>query len=142
MRPFEEFFRFKAWSERYKEEFKPPSTASRFEKAMEAMRFGGRKERLLDSRVLYWTDFCGNYTYRLFNSFENLTDEELCFVFYVLGKLFIPLLLHERGVCSEAFSKLSEKEQEEAVLEEINAILENKIVGLLQSLPYLNLNSR
>ncbi|MCS7083387.1 MAG: hypothetical protein NZL90_00180 [Aquificaceae bacterium] len=140
MKPFGELSRFRSWAQRFKEEFSPPD-AQRFEKALEAMRFGGRKERLLDERVYYWTNFCAEYTYRLFNSFKDLNDNELCFVFYALGKLLVPLFLHERGVCSEAFSKLSKDEQEKAVLEELNSLLENQIIGILQSLPYLNLNS-
>ncbi|MCS7285483.1 MAG: hypothetical protein NZ527_07165, partial [Hydrogenobacter thermophilus] len=68
-----------------------------------------------------------------------LSDEELSFLFYCLGKLFVPLLLHEKGVKSESFKALSKEEQESAVSDVLDTIWENHIIRILQVLPYMGL---
>ena len=56
-------------------------------------------------------------------------------------KVFVPLLLHERGVKSESFKSLPTEEQEKAVMEELEVIRENHLIRVLQILPYLGLSS-
>jgi len=70
-----------------------------------------------------------------------LSDIELAFVFWSLGKLFVPLLMHEKGVKSESFKKLSGEEQEEAVMDELNTLWETQLTLILQALQFLDLKS-
>ncbi|MFN3599246.1 MAG: hypothetical protein ACK4VK_05890 [Aquificaceae bacterium] len=52
------------------------------------------------------------------------------------------MLLHEKGVKSEAFKGLSKEEQERAVQEELEVVWENHLIRILQILPFLSLNSK
>lgn len=110
-------------------------------KAIRSMYVGGMEHRVEDEEIRRWTNWAAIKTYKTFNGFPNLSDIELSFVFYSIGKLFVPLLLHERGVKSEAFKKLSEEEQEEAVFEELDTIWETQLTLILQSLELLDLKS-
>jgi len=109
--------------------------------AVRSMYVGGVERRVEDKEVRRWTNWAALKTYRTFNGFPNLSTVEMCFVFYAIGKLFVPLLLHERGVKSEAFKKLSEEEQEEAVFEELDTIWETQLTLILQALEFLDLKA-
>lgn len=101
------------------------------------MYVGDYEKRLEDSEVRCWTNWAGIRTYRTFNAFPQLSDIELSFVFYAIGKVFVPMLLHERGGRSESFKKLPPEEQEKAVMEELEVIWENHLIRVLQIIPYL-----
>ena len=105
------------------------------------MYVGGVERRVEDEEIRGWTNWAAVKTYRTFNGFPILSDLEVAFVFYAIGKLFVPLLLHERGVKSEVFKRLSKEEQEEAVLEELDTIWETQLTLILQALKLLDLNS-
>jgi hypothetical protein len=157
--PFHELHRFLGWKERFledygellKEDLTPlrddlvretgEEPERRMLLALRAMYRGGKEERLKDPDVKKWTDWAFLKTYKTFNGFPGLSDPELAFVFYGIGKLFVPLLLHQRGVRSEGFKKLSREEQEEAVFEELDTIWETQLTLILQALSFLGLNS-
>jgi hypothetical protein len=157
--PFKEVKRFLLWRDKFLEDLakieggdleplrseikdltgEDPDT--RLLKAIKSMYVGGMERRLEDPWVRRWALWGGLKTYETFNGFPGLEERELCFVFYSLGKIFIPLLLHERGVRSEAFRKLSREDQEKAVLEELDTIWETQLTLILQSLQFLDLRS-
>ena len=157
--PFQEVRKFLSWKERFlrdyerilssdlssvKEELKDDFgevPEERLLTAIRAMYVGGMEERVEDKEVRSWTNWAGLKTYRTFNGFPNLSDIEVAFVFYALGKLFVPLLLHQRGVKSEAFKALSREDQEEAVFEELDTLWETQLTLILQALQLLELNS-
>lgn len=156
--PHGEFLRYEGWKERFLEDYQKisskelkaveeevinlyPEADERLLKALISMYVGGYERRVEDPEIRYWTNWAGVKTYRTFNKFPMLSDLELAFVFYGIGKVFVPLLLHERGVKSEAFKALSSEEQEKAVMEELEIIWENHLIRLLQVLPYLGLSS-
>lgn len=157
--PFQELHRFLSWKERFlkdyeriensdleviKEEIKDlwdEEPDERLLKAIRSMYVGGMEHRVEDPEIRRWTNWAAIKTYRTFNRFPVLSDIELAFVFYAIGKLFVPLLLHERGVKSEAFKRLSKEEQEEAVFEELDTIWETQLTLILQALEFLDLKS-
>ncbi len=157
--PFQEVKRFITWKEKFvkdldrienadlssiREEIKDlweGDPDERVLKAVRSMYVGGMERRVEDPEVRAWTNWGAVKTYRTFNGFPGLTDIEVCFVFYCLGKLFVPLLLHERGVKSETFKRLSKEEQEEAVLDELDTLWETQITLILQALQLLDLKS-
>jgi hypothetical protein len=150
IKPFQEFSRYAEWKERFlKEQERIKKIQSevfnvqdqRLSKAMASMYVGGLEQRLRDEEIKRWTDWAVDKTYRTFNTFPQLSDLELSFLFYCLGKLFVPLLLHEKGVKSESFKNLSEEEQENAVSEVLDTIWENHLIRILQIIPYVGLNS-
>ncbi len=110
-------------------------------KAVRSMYVGGMERRVEDPEIRRWTNWAAVKTYKTFNRFPILTEPELAFVFYAIGKLFVPLLMHERGVKSQAFKKLSPEEQEEAVFEELDTIWETQLTLILQALQFLDLKS-
>ncbi len=109
--------------------------------AVRAFQVGGGERRLEDPNVRYWANWAALKTYETFNRFPHLSDAELAFVFYALGKLFVPLLLHDRGVRSPAFGALPPEEKESAVLEELDTLWETQLPLLLRALQLLELNS-
>lgn len=157
--PFKELHRFLNWKERFLRDYEKiekgelekireevrlllgeePDT--RLLKALRSMYVGGMEHRVEDEEVRYWTNWAGVKTYKTFNRFPLLSDIELAFVFWALGKLFVPLLLHERGVKSEPFKHLSKEKQEEAVLDELDTIWETQLTLILQALQFLDLKS-
>ncbi len=157
--PFQELHRFISWKDRFLRDYEKirQSDLSFVKKELEsltgevpenrllfairAMYVGGMEERVEDPEVRAWTNWAGVKTFKTFNGFPNLTDAELTFVFYGIGKLFVPLLLHQRGVKSEAFKALSREEQEEAVFEELDTIWETQLTLLLQALEFLDIKS-
>ncbi len=157
--PFQELQRYMNWKERFlkdyekiegseleliKEEIRSlmeEEPDKRLLKAVRSMYVGGMERRVEDEEIRRWTNWAAVKTYRTFNGFPILSDIELSFVFYSIGKLFVPLLMHERGVKSEAFKKLSKEEQEEAVFEELDTIWETQLTLILQALQFLDLNS-
>ncbi len=156
--PHQEFIRYLGWKERFLEEYSSisskdtegikkevselyPKPDERLLKALVSMYAGGYEKRLEDPLVRYWTNWAGVKTYKTFNTFPNLSDVELAFLFYSMGKIFVPLLLHERGVKSQAFQELSKEEQEKAVQEELDVIWENHLIRILQVLPLLGFSS-
>lgn len=150
MRPFQEFTRYTEWKDRFLKDRdrikeleleEPKCEDPRISKAIVSMYVGGLEHRLLDEDVKRWTDWAGKKTYKTFNGFPQLSDEELSFLFYCLGKLFVPLLLHEKGVKSESFKALDQSKQEYAVSEVLDTIWENHIIRILQILPYVDLKS-
>jgi hypothetical protein len=106
-------------------------------RSLASMYAGGYEKRLEDEEVRFWTNWAGIKTYKTFGGFPQLSDLELSFLFYAVGKLFVPLLLHEKGVKSESFKRLSPKEQEDAVSEVLDVIWENHLIRILQILPSL-----
>ena len=141
--PFQEFTRYSEWKERFLKdrdrikEINPKP--SRLSEAIAAMYVGGLEHRTQDEEIRRWTDWAGEKTYRTFNGFPELSNEELSFLFYCLGKLFVPLLLHEKGVKSESFKALTQEEQESAVSDVLDTIWENHLIRILQILPYMDL---
>jgi len=95
--PFQEFFRYGEWKERFLREYEN-----------------------IESKVRY------------------LRESEINkLLFYSLGKIFVPLLLHEKGVKSESFKALSPEEQEKAVSDVLDTVWENHFIRILQILPSL-----
>jgi len=153
--PFHEFFRYKEWKERFLEDYQSIQTKDfsllkllkesikdlqvddRSLKALACMYVGGYERRLEDEEIKRWTNWAFLKTYKTFNGFSQLSDLELCFLFYSLGKLFVPLLLHEKGVKSESFKSLSPEEQEKAVSDVLDTLWENHLIRILQILPSL-----
>ncbi len=103
------------------------------------MYIGGMEHRIKDEEIRYWTNWAGIKTYKTFNGFPGLSDKQLNFLFYAVGKLYVPLLLHERGVKSESFKSLSTQDQEKAVTDELEVIWENHLIRILQVIGYLDL---
>ena len=155
--PYQELHRFLSWKERFlqdyekieqsdldliKEEIKDlweGKSDDRLLKAIRSMYVGGMEKRVEDPEIRKWTNWAGVKTYKTFNGFPQLSDRELSFVFYAIGKLFVPLLLHQRGVKSEPFKRLSKEEQEEAVFDELDTIWETQLTLILQALQFLDL---
>jgi len=157
--PHQKFIRYEGWKEQFLKDYGEissrdleqlaeeiaglyPDRDERLFKALISMYVGGYEKRLEDPEVRYWTNWAGIKTYKTFNGFPHLSDRELAFAFYSIGKVFVPLLLHERGVKSESFKKLSPEEQEKAVMEELEIIWENHLIRVLQILPFLELSSK
>ncbi len=157
--PHYEFIRYENWKEQFLKDYEKitlreledlakemekiyPEAEERFLRAMLSMYLGGYEKRLQDPEVRYWTNWAGAKTYKTFNKFPQLSDIEVSFLFYSIGKVFVPLLLHERGVKSEAFKGLSKEEQEKVVQEELEVVWENHLIRILQVLPFLSLNSK
>ncbi|WP_457600782.1 DUF3467 domain-containing protein [Hydrogenivirga sp.] len=157
--PFKELHRFMNWKDRFLKDYERIESSDlelirsevkellgeepddRLLRAVRSMYVGGMERRVEDPEIRSWTNWAAVKTYRTFNGFPTLSDLELAFVFYAVGKLFVPLLLHDRGVKSEAFKKLSREEQEEAVFEELDTIWETQLTLILQALQFLGLNS-
>lgn len=150
----QEFIRYQNWKDRFLEDYgkvikekadaviKDAERAGqkpdiRLERALISMYVGGYEKRIEDPDIKRWTDWAGYRTYSTFNGFPQLSGMELSFLFYSLGKVFVPLLLHERGVKSESFKQLSPEEQEKAVVEELDVIWENHLIRILQIMPFL-----
>ncbi|MCS7262920.1 MAG: DUF3467 domain-containing protein [Aquificaceae bacterium] len=149
--PHHEFIRYESWKEQFlrdypliatkeAQELEDLQAEGRLLRAILSMHVGGHERRLEDPDVRHWANWAGLKTYRTFNAFPQLSEVELCFVFYALGKLFVPLLLHERGVRSEPFKRLSPQEQEQAVMQELEVIWENHLIRILQIIPFLDLS--
>jgi hypothetical protein len=157
--PFKELYRYLGWKDRFLEDYEKilnsdlgfiaeelkelgiDSPEDRLLKAVRSMYVGGMEHRVEDPEIRRWTNWAALKTYKTFNSFPNLNDTELSFVFYAIGKLFVPLLMHKRGVKSESFKRLSPKEQEDAVLDELDTIWETQLTLILQALQFMNLRS-
>ncbi|EDP76215.1 DUF3467 domain-containing protein [Hydrogenivirga sp. 128-5-R1-1] len=157
--PFQELHRFMNWKERFLRDYEKIESSDlelirgevrellgqepdeRLLKAVRSMYVGGMERRVEDPEIRSWTNWAAVKTYKTFNEFPILSDLELAFVFYSVGKLFVPLLMHERGVKSESFKRLSREEQEEAVFEELDTIWETQLTLILQALQFLGLNS-
>ncbi len=150
--PFAELTRYLSWKDRFLEDYERIDSESveqireetgiddpRLLKALRSMYVGGMEHRVEDPEIRYWTNWAGMRTYETFNGFPALSDKELAFLFYAVGKLFVPLLLHERGVKSESFKALSRHDQEKAVSEELDIIWENHLIRVLQIIPYMQL---
>ncbi len=152
--PFQEFFRYGEWKERFLREYENieskvrylreseinklyPEIDERSLKALGCMHVGGYEKRLEDQDVLFWTNWAFFKTYKTFGGLSQLSEKELCFLFYSLGKIFVPLLLHEKGVKSESFKALSPEEQEKAVSDVLDTVWENHFIRILQILPSL-----
>ncbi len=157
--PFQELHRYLNWKERFLKDYEKIEKSDlevireeirdlwkgepdqRLLRAIRSMYVGGMERRVEDEEVRRWTNWAGVKTYETFNGFPVLSDLEVAFVFYSIGKLFVPLLLHERGVKSEAFRRLSREEKEEAVFEELDTIWETQLTLILQALEFLDLKS-
>lgn len=151
MKPFPEFIRYSKWKDQFLQSYpkvqrlwsslRGEEKDDRFSMALASMYVGGMEHRLNDKSVKRWARWACEKTYKTYNAFSWLSDIELCFIFYSIGKLFIPLLLHEKGVNSESFKSLTQEEQEEAVSQVLDTLWENHLIRLLQILPYEDLNS-
>ncbi len=156
--PHYDFIKYKRWKEQFIRDFSKitpekkeralkelenlyPQGNERLAMAMLSMYLGGYERRIEDPEVKHWTNWACVKTYETFNTFPKLSDIELSFLFYAIGKVFIPLLLHERGVKSQSFKALPLEEQERVVMEELEVVWENHLIKLLQILPLLDLNS-
>ena len=156
--PFKELYRYLGWKDRFlrdygkieeadltfiEEELKElgeENPDQRLLKAVRSMYVGGMEKRVEDEEIRRWTNWAALKTYRTFNGFPNLSDRQLSFAFYSIGKLFVPLLMHERGVKSESFKRLSRQEQEEAVFEELDTIWETQLTLILQAIQFMDLS--
>lgn len=156
--PHYDFIKYKRWKEQFIKDFYRitpekkekalkelenlyPQADERLLMAVLFMYLGGHEKRIEDPEVRYWATWACIKTYETFNSFPQLSNVALSFLFYAIGKVFIPLLLHERGVKSESFKSLPFQEQERVVMEELEVIWKNHLIKLLQILPLLDLNS-
>ncbi len=74
-----------------------------------------------------------NWKEQFLKDYEKITLRELE---DLIGKVFVPLLLHKRGVKSEAFKGLSKEEQERVVQEELEVVWENHLIRILQILSF------
>ncbi len=150
--PFSELNRYVSWKERFLGDYpkildhdlqdlkeETNTDDPRLLRALVSMYIGGMEHRVKDDEIRYWTNWAGIKTYKTFNGFPNLSDKQLNFLFYAIGKLFVPLLFHERGVKSESFKSLSPEDQEKAVTDELEVIWENHLIRILQVLDYLGL---
>ncbi|WP_448587502.1 hypothetical protein [Thermocrinis sp.] len=152
--PFHEFFRYVEWKERFLRDYESikerdtsqlkrelrelyPQVDERLTKALLCMHVGGFEKRLEDEEVRHWTHWAFAKTCKTFGGFSQLSERELCFIFYSLGKLFVPLLMHEKGVKSESFKALSREDQEKAVSDVLDTLWENHLIRILQILPSL-----
>ncbi|WP_029551513.1 hypothetical protein [Thermocrinis jamiesonii] len=152
--PFREFFRYAEWKERFLKEYEAirskdysiyeseikklyPEAEERSLRALVCMYVGGYEKRLEDEDVRFWANWAFVKTYKTFGGLRQLSEKELCFLFYSMGKLFVPLLLHEKGVKSESFKALSREEQERAVSDVLETVWENHFIRILQILPSL-----
>ena len=127
MTPFKELQRFINWKERFLRDYEKIKQGeldrireevrnllgeepdNRLLKALRSMYVGGMEHRVEDEEIRYWTNWAGVKTYETFNRFPLLSDIELSFVFWALGKLFVPLLMHERGVSQNLSKNLTGK---------------------------------
>ena len=150
--PFSDLGRYLSWKDRFLQDYEKINDESlsviknetqiddeRLVKALRAMYVGGMEHRVEDDEVRHWTNWAGIKTYKTFNQFPNLSDKELSFLFYALGKLFVPLLLHEKGVKSESFRALSQEDKENAVSDVLDTLWENHLIRILQIMSYMNL---
>ncbi len=156
--PFKELYRYLGWKDRFLQDYGKIEEADltfieeelkelgeenpdqRLLKAVRSMYVGGMEKRVEDEEIRRWTNWAALKTYRTFNGFPNLSDRQLSFAFYSIGKLFVPLLMHERGVKSESFKRLSRQEQEEAVFEELDTIWETQLTLILQAIQFMDLS--
>ena len=157
--PFKELYRYLGWKDRFEKDYEKilnsdldfiakelrtlgiDNPDDRLLRAVRSMYVGGMERRVEDEEIRRWTNWAAVKTYRTFNGLPNLTDKELAFAFYSIGKLFVPLLMHERGVKSESFKKLPKEEQEEAVFDELDTIWETQLTLILQAIQFMDLKS-
>ncbi len=154
--PFRELYRYLGWKDRFLKDYERIINSDlsfihnelkelgvekindRLLRAVRSMYVGGMEHRVEDEEIRKWTNWAAVKTYDTFNGFPNLNDTELSFAFYSIGKLFVPLLMHERGVKSEPFKKLSREEQEEVVFDELDTIWETQLTLILQAIQFMD----
>ena len=60
-------------------------------------KMGGYEKRVEDPEVRYRTNRAGIKTYKTFNGFPQLSDIELSFAFYAIGKVFCAFAFARKG---------------------------------------------
>ena len=61
-------------------------------KVIRLIKEGSYEKRVDDPEVRYWTNWAGIKPYKPFNGYPQLTDIDLNFAFYAIGKVIVPLL--------------------------------------------------
>lgn len=99
---------------------------------------GGIEKRYQDEEIRYWAIWGALKTYETFNGFKHISPNRAMYIFFTLGRHYIPTLLHEKGVKYEAFKKLSKKEQEKAVKEVLDVYWENVVIRAMAFTEHVN----
>lgn len=123
--------------EKYKESFDQQD--KRMALAIASAIIGGIESRTHDIEIKKWAMWGVLETMKTFNNFSKLSDNQLSYLFFVLGRHFIPTLLHDRGVKSESFKNLSEEEQLKAVEDVLDINFENVVIRCLQAIEFLKI---
>ncbi|MFN7065038.1 MAG: hypothetical protein ACK4OF_02665 [Aquificaceae bacterium] len=106
--PHYEFIRYENWKEQFLRDHEKITSKGledlakkieniyseveeRFLKAILSMYLGGYGKRVQDPEVRYWTNWAGVKTYKTFNKFPQLSDIEVSFLFYSIGKRSLSL---------------------------------------------------
>ncbi len=123
----------------YKEEFINKTTDDRLALAIASAIIGGIESRTKDEEVRRWAIWGVEQTMKTFNGFPRLSENQLSYLFFVLGRHFIPILLHEKGIKSDSFKALSEEEQIKAVMDVLDINFENVVIRCLQAIDFLHI---
>lgn len=123
----------------YKQEFVNQSTNERLAIAIASAIIGGIESRTKDEEVRRWAIWGVEQTMKTFNNFPKLSENQLSYLFFVLGRHFIPVLLHEKGIKSDSFKALSEEEQLKAVMDVLDINFENVVIRCLQAIDFLHI---
>ncbi len=100
---------------------------------------GGIESRTKDEETKYWAIWGVLETLKTFNGFPRLSNNQLSYLFFVLGRHFIPVLLHEKGVKSDAFKSLNKDDQIKAVQDVLDINFENVVIRCLQAIEFLHI---
>lgn len=133
---YEKYKNKKEEIEHYKMDFtQDPRTSLAIASAI----IGGIESRTKDEEVRRWAIWGVLETLKTFNNFPRLSDNQISYLFFVLGRHFIPILLHEKGVKSESFKALTEEEQIKAVSDVLDINFENVVIRCLQAIDFLHI---
>ncbi len=121
----------------YKHEFS--DLADREALALASAIIGGIESRTKDEEVRHWAIWGVMETMKTFNGFPKLSENQLSYLFFVLGRHFIPVLLHEKGIKSDSFKALSQEEQLKAVSDVLDINFENVVIRCLQAIDFLHI---
>ncbi len=123
----------------YKQDFVNKNTSERLALAIASAIIGGIESRTKDEEVRKWAIWGVEQTMNTFNNFPKLSENQLSYLFFVLGRHFIPVLLHEKGIKSDSFKALSEEEQLKAVMDVLDINFENVVIRCLQAIDFLHI---
>jgi hypothetical protein len=121
----------------YKKDFNEEN--GRLAIAIASAIIGGIESRAKDEEVRRWAIWGVKETMKTFNSFPRLSENQLSYLFFVLGRHFVPVLLHEKGIKSDSFKALPEEEQLKAVMDVLDINFENVVIRCLQAIDFLHI---